>query len=110
MIKTFEEFEKFEKKPKLKKGDYVICHTMYNTSSLTKDEINSFLDNNMGQYVKYDSSADFRYGVKYENVPHKLESLFKDEGLYWLSKDEIFDWSKNRQELELKLITKKYNI
>jgi hypothetical protein len=107
MIKTFEEFEI---KPRLKKGDYVICHTELNTNFLNKNEINHFLDNNVGQYVKYDNRYDFKYGIKYDNVPNYLQSAFIVDDLYWVKMDEIFDWSKNKNDLELKLNIKKYNI
>lgn len=110
MIKTFEEFEKFEKKHKLKKGDYVICHTIFNTSFLSKNEINQFLDTNVGRYVKYNKAYEFKYGIKYDNVPHNLQSAFNDEGLYWANKNEIFDWSNSKEELEVKISVRKYNI
>jgi len=101
-IKTYED------QKKLKIGDYVICHT---TSKYVwnSDETINFINANVGRYIKYSRTYDLKYGVKYENMPSFLENNL-DLDLLWFDRYEIFEYSDNKEELEIKLQTKKYNL
>lgn len=108
-------FEKFKNNIKsLRINDYVICHDE-STALLRRNNLNKFIDNNVGRYVEYDSTADFKYVVKYENIPINLRDIFQMndddvDGLIWFDKTEILKFSKNKEDLEIYLQIKKYNL
>lgn len=106
-IKTYE--KKIELRG-LRKGDYVFCQSMYDKGQFL-DELKQFIDSNIGQYVEYDRSADFKYGVFYENAPKKLNMIFfNNENTIWFTREEILEYSPNKENLEIKIHTKKYNL
>jgi hypothetical protein len=100
--------KQFEEKTKLKIGDYVLCHTNYQYV-YDSDKIIDFLNSNVGRYVKYAKDYDLKYGVKYENIPFFLDKNLVNS-LLWFDRYDIIDYSDNKEELELKLASKKYNL
>ena len=114
-------YENFKKEPET--GDYVICKE----KSLIKDvDVCDFISNNIGRifhYInndeldEYSVSKDYRYIIKYDNVPANINKYFRGmEGFKQpeksrrMSRDEIIYWSKNREDLEAILDAKKYNL
>lgn len=85
--------------------DYVICKE--GTHLITPDYIKNFINNNIGQIVGFDKTADNQYIVKYENPPKGDEFI---DDCRWFNRDEIIYYSPNKEELKLKLATKKYNL
>ena len=113
-MKYLRTYELYETKPEV--GDYVICEE----SKIPK--IKNFISNNIGRifyYIdtdvkKFSVCKDFRYIVEYDNVPEYITDFFED---VWTEKqsrrmslDEIKHWSKNKEDLEVILNTKKYNL
>lgn len=92
-------------------GDYVICK-----ENLVDDNFKDFLANNIGQIVgikKYAAFTDIDYFVRYTNIPKKFQSYFitnKDIYRKLMSRNEILDISKTKDELEAKIAVKKYNL
>jgi len=101
-------FKIFENKIDPKIGDYVICEEI--SSSI---ELKKFIDNNIGYII--DQLSFNRFTVQYNNVPKNL-FIFFNEQMRSSSKcremflTEIQYWSKNKEELENILLTRKFNI
>lgn len=105
-VKEYKEYK--NNKSKLKIYDYVICHSSANYMYHNQEMI-EFLNNNVGQYVKYFRNVELRYGVKYDNLPSNLNINLTDN-LLWFERLEIIDYSNNKDELELKIAAQKYNL
>lgn len=107
----------YENKQRLKKDFYVICSVLPNETyldSIKKEYIkgktvNTFLNNNVGKYIEYCPSVDMKYGIYYDNFPDNLRGITY-EGLFWVEKSEIKEYGNNKEELELSISTKKYNL
>jgi len=107
-IKTYEDIDN---EPKV--GDYVMCHELDDTSrisNINKDEINIFLDVNIGQIQEYDNRK--WYEVEYENIPQELIGWFNASMLNCRSmkRSEILVHSKNKEDIEHLMSAKKYNL
>ena len=113
-LKTFENIN-----DSLQIGDYVICEC----NSYTSGEINDFLKNNIGKYVKYITNnksvvENFRYAIEYDNVPHELcqySSIFSNESgianiCMRVNISEIIYFSKNKKDLEVIIKSNQYNL
>ena len=121
-IKMFENL-----KPEV--GDYVICKEDGDTYSSI--EFNNYLSNSVGRIIK--NSSDSLFHVTFDHLPsddvlkysfyvakssiiRNLDKskykMFNDKytNVTILDKTDIIDWSKNKEELELKLAANKYNI
>ena len=106
-----------EGKPEV--GDYVICDEIPQSEpKFLYAEVIDFLKNNVGKIKKYDVDTDYegegKYGyiVVYNNIPIGLVSYFmyaNGKGRRMLE-DDIKYWRKNREDLEMILSSKKYNI
>ena len=116
-IKTYEGL----KKPEI--GDYVVCEEDVDELTPKKDyiDVHNFTSNNVGVYVihKNNTNNDFHYVIKYENIPEELEIDFMDDdtdnyneftSCRRMSLGEIVYWSKDKEDCEVYLSTKKYNI
>ena len=106
MITNFKMFETInENSPEI--GDYVICNEI---DSEFEDEINLFISNNVGEFVRFDIyDAKYPYYIYYENAPDNLKVYFFNNARN-MRIDEISYWSKNKEELELILKSKKFNL
>jgi len=90
-------------------GDYVICDPDFRN-------LFNFINNNIGQIINYPSTTD-KYVIKYENVPESIYSFF-DVNISlsghtykrYFQRDEIIYWSKNKEDLEHLIQSKKYNL
>ena len=109
-MKYIKRFENIENTPKI--GDYVICQDI-----IARYEVKDFISNNIGQiiYIVIDTGS---FSVQYENVPKEFKSFFYSteykmkyySGLRKMMPEEIIKFSKNKEEIEDYLITKKYNL
>jgi hypothetical protein len=94
------------------KGDYVIC---YRRLAINEDDplykIDQFTSNNVGKIIKIKKSLGVKwYYVRYDNIPKALKDDTFLTDLNGMSRRNIWDWSKDKEELEQKLIINKYNI
>ena len=96
-------------------GDYVICHE--DSDSNRSNELVDFVNNNIGRIVSHGYYSADDYNITFDNIPKKFKKndyfSIKDgdkEYSRYMQKNEIIDWSKNKEELELKLAVNKYNI
>jgi len=107
---------------KLEKGDYVLLdgekYVEYEDSIV--DKILQFVSTTVGQYVKKlstkqaDVALDWVYVIQYDVIPDDLKLYFNKEGKYLncrrSSRSKIVKYSKSKEELEINLMTKKYNL
>ena len=111
-IKTYELIN--QDKPKV--GDYVICcEEGYKTANLHDKIFYEFINENIGQLVKIDPAADkeFPYIVKYNNINWEVGKYFRNtevENARKFDRSEIKNWSEDKEELEVFLSAKKYNL
>ena len=81
-------------------GDYVIINWGYTIDFNDVQKLRDHIENNIGKIIDYGFAT---YYVKYKNLP-------RENKIIQISKDYIKHWSKNKEELELILATKKYNL
>lgn len=117
-IKTYES-DIFTKDPTI--GDYVIARSYYfdiSTPTTEQAELETFFSTNVGQIIKFgfDNNA-FKFVVRYDNVPKNIQKFFHSpEGmsetyyLYGFRKNDIIMCSKDINDLESHLASKKYNL
>ena len=74
------------------------------------------MSNNIGQIIHYPTTTD-KYMIKYENVPESILSYFDVKMSLsgftykrYFGRDEIINWSKNKEDLEPLTQAKKYNL
>jgi hypothetical protein len=108
-------FETFKEKSEPKVGDYVICKEKRQHYSLTPvlyDNALTFIDNNVGQIYSIDSKG--QYFVEYFNVPFNIRLHFDDskyaDNCRLMLREEILYFSSSKEEMELKLLSMKFNI
>lgn len=104
--------------------DYVLVHDIYHNfcsdySDICK-EIYNFISNNPGKIRRIINlkSEHREYMIDYDNVPENIKSAFKERyvnkkynQLYMTyTKQEIIFSSKNKNDVEIFLQTKKYNL
>ena len=115
MITVFKIFEKINV-PEI--GDYVLCDYK-NSNNILKD----FLKNNIGKIEKKINSyqlgiktGEIYSKIKYDYVPLEIQNFFTnnfispDDYYYTINIKNITDVAKTKEELELKIKAKKYNI
>lgn len=120
-MKYLKTFEDLQNKPEV--GDYVII----NVSPSADNNVREYIDNTIGViHTIQDDRVDMWNNVitgniivKYINVPNEIRSWFHYEGTrkkygrkYFRSFDtqQIYAFSKSKEELELMLQTKNYNL
>ncbi len=106
-LRLYEDYTS-NKKDKLRINDYVIC---INSDSFVPDDINYFIENNIGKYVRFDNTPniDLRYIIKYDNPPKSFTEYYNRDFMYF-ERGEIIDYSTSKDELEIILTSKKYNL
>ena len=117
-MKYLKRFEDINSEPEL--GDYVICSEFPDNDYDIYYEIDKFLIDNVGRYVKNiedddDLSQDYCYIIEYEYVPEHLFKYFPfEKGVKNRCRREnrkcIIDFSKDKEELEAKISANKYNL
>ena len=97
-------------------GDYVICKET--DWFIGQGSLNpliyiflNFINTNIGQIVDIDYMG-YDYMIKYENFPKIIQDYFhyKNETSRGMASYEIINHSKNKEELETILMSKKFNI
>jgi len=115
MITIFKIYEKINDH-KLEVGDYVLCN-----DTVPSEDIRNFISNNIGVCVNdfnVENSNDefkseyYEYTIQYKDIPEKLKiwRWFSIGGERTMYGEEIIYWSKNREDLEEILMSKKYNL
>ena len=110
-LKTFENVNE----PQI--GDYVAVEEEFYASSDATDQLFDFTSTHIGKIVTYKPNhfkGENVFCVKYENVPEKLQYAFEDVNLQKMCRNmllvEIKFWSKNKEDVEEYLASKKYNL
>lgn len=95
------------------KGDYVICdrHLAINSDDILY-EVDEFTNSNIGKIVKTEyEMGEMQYYVKFENIPPSIIGEYINPKTPTLMfRRNILDFSKDKEELEQKLIANKYNL
>jgi len=99
MIKNY---KKYVSNPNV--GDYVYCEEKGISGKLY-----DFIYSNIGQIISKNDIIN-TYKIKYENIPHGLDYGYFEDHCRTINWFEIKYFSKNKEELELRLQSKKYNI
>lgn len=98
--------KQYENNRKIRKGDYVLIKVL--SSACAKDSIN-FIESNVGQIEKFE---EFHYQIKFDkyyDYTNSLGNKCSSKG-YWATENEIIYSSKNKEELEIIISSKKYNL
>lgn len=116
MITKFKIYESInEGEPKV--GDYVICHEKTDNNALMYRKIEKFINSNIGKIVR-ERDDIFVFWVDFEEIPNdnKFKMFFSSgevntpETWRKMKRKEIIYWSKNREDLEPLLASKKFNL
>ena len=107
--------KKFEKYYKLQIGDYVICEWYDGKYNDKYKQYNDFLKNNVGQLIEITDKlfpGQTFYIIQYNNIPFELDKFksSRNKSSFTMKSRDIIYYSKDKEELELKLIAKKFNI
>ena len=113
MIKNFKLFENNENKPQI--GDYVVLNYKDNyrfSPGFRRNiqyNINDFLNGCIGKICLIIEQN--KVGVSYEKIPNNLLDFFYKNNYYTIAYlEEIEKYSSSKEELELYLQAKKYNL
>ena len=112
-IKTFEKLNE----PQV--GDYVVCDISDN--EYVDEELVNFICNNIGVVEYVDdrlNNINNKFKIRYKNVPERLEAFFGpdtrpnewDNVFRYVSNHYIKFYSSNREDCEMYLDSKKYNL
>jgi hypothetical protein len=108
-MKKFEEFV-FIGKGDPNINDYVICEPKFIVDSckifnVSQTDVENFLKNNIGRII--DITSAHYYKIQYNNIPNNIQNFFK---YFEVKRNEIIKHSKNKEDLEIIIMSKKYNI
>ena len=111
-MKHIKKFEKIQEDPNI--GDFVIC------SEDQPGKINNFVSSNAGCIydIANEIGDSYKYIINYTNIPIDLIKEFgtipENNGkiirIRRMSRVEIKDFSKNKQELEQRVLNSKFNL
>ena len=100
--------KKFENlKNKLEIGDYVLCEEKLDHEYTTDIIMENFSSTHIGKYVA--NKDDNICLIEYKKIPDIIKDYFDGNNRQILI-EEIKYFSKNKKELELILVTNKYNL
>ena len=118
-MKYLKKFENVEEESDIEIGDYVLV----NIESVrnTTPEYFTFMNNNVGIFLKEEVNNWNDFLIGYENIPpENIRSNFlekdytrKYKKVYYakcIVSSNVIEFSKSKEELQLKLNVKKYNI
>ena len=99
-IKNFESVN--QDKPEI--DDYVICNIVGGDT-----EIDDYINSNIGKYIEFvRDNMTFPCRIQYDEMSYELEEYAGK--ILNVDLDEIKYWSKNKEELEYLVASKKYNL
>lgn len=101
-MKYIKAYEKLSDEPQI--GDYVLCEINDYDNRLEK-----FTKSNIGQIISKDNSP-YPYRIKYENIPTYLKGRFGYDNTRGISREEIINFSPNKEDLKALLNAIKYNL
>jgi len=110
MITQFKIFESEKKFPEF--WDYVLC----DISDYTMNEkLINFVNSNIGQISnlalsKTKDKEQMIYYVRYKNIPVSVEDRFSHDGVRVFGLSDIIFFGKTKEEVEIKIQTRKYNL
>lgn len=115
------EFKIFESINELEIGDYVICNVSVEIDIKARyyeseQRYKAFLRNNIGQYIKNEPEVRFSYLISYEYIPEEFKNFIRKDDdfpniqIIGVERSEILVYSKNKEDLEVKLSANKYNL
>jgi len=88
-------------------GDYVICECKIDDSCNTKD----FIKDKIGKIIRYYEGGNYPYNVTYDDIPDNMwNNKFGEQKVIVFKKFEVVNWSNNKEDLELIINTKKFNL
>ena len=104
--------KKFENNKDPQIGDYVIVHEHENDpkNKYKKEKLNNFLDNNIGRYIRENSHIIYTYEIQYDNIEDYISYFNVETKSRLFSREEIVNFSPNKEDLEHYLTAKNYNI
>ena len=105
MITKFKIFENNEGEPEV--GDYIIFTNLEFTEN---DKVDPYLESHIGKLIEI-KIYEPKYLVLFENLPDDIfwdVTNIKDTINFY--REEILDWSKNKEELKTKLAANNYNL
>jgi hypothetical protein len=121
-MKMYDEPEPEVSLTKPEEGDYVIVTENDHRNA----KLNNFLKNNIGQIVKIEKDGELdsvSYYIQFQKVPEDLQYFFeygsssffvitgiKIKNTRIFVKNEILFYSKNREDCEIFLTAKRYNL
>lgn len=118
MITKFKIFES-ELRPTLKDpqpGDYVIC-TIERNKIFNDEKLDIFLQNNIGKIrYFYQGNPYYYYVIDYNDVKVDFDITYSrlrkygENYQYLCQIEQILDWSKDINDIHMKLDAKKYNL
>ena len=91
-------------------GDYVIIASLDDDLDVAsynqRKEFNYFIEHNIGKIVD-----EYKYyiKVKYYNIPFNIKKFF-DNNTFNFSSSRIIYYGKTKEDIEMKINAKKYNI
>lgn len=102
-MKYLKTYENLNNMPEIEIGDYVVCVDHNDDDDLVK-----FLSENVGRVEIIKPNKEW-LGINFDNIPKKLIDDYTDPP--WdFDMSEIVFISKNREDCELYLSVKKYNL
>lgn len=104
-MKYIKKFENLENK--LEIGDYVLCEEKLDHEYTTDIIMENFSSTHIGKYVA--NKDDNICLIEYKKIPDIIKDYFDGNNRQILI-EEIKYFSKNKKELELILVTNKYNL
>lgn len=91
-------------------GNYVICE-----EESDAPPVMDFIRDNIGKFIRLDEKSEETYCViQYDNIPPDIRlpyfSYYSSNNLRPMLRSEILFWSDNKEDLEIILNSKKYNL
>ena len=100
-------------------GDYVSLKFRYRENTPFAN-VYIFMNNNVARLLKNDDSGWDDFLIGYENVPDDIKNNFHEKDYSrkykktyytkWINSDRVQEYSKSKEELQLKIDAKKYNL
>jgi len=113
-MKYLKHFEYNEDPPYINDGDYVLFYYSetenyaYHIGLDTK--LKEFINNNIGYVITSSSINNEWINVQYDNIPKDIVYKFNKGNEVLLTKHNILEVAKTKEELEMTLSANKYNL